>query len=77
MFWFTRRVAAIAILLAVGETAGAQTPPTPAFAQRSAAIASADGGCNTVERPISAGGASIVPEAAGQQKNWQQSLATT
>jgi len=28
-------------------------------------------GCNTVERPASAGGASIVPEAAGQQKNWQ------
>lgn len=29
------------------------------------------GGCNTVEKPVSAGGASIVPEAAGQQKNWQ------
>jgi hypothetical protein len=28
-------------------------------------------GCNTVERPLSAGGASIVPESFGQQKNWQ------
>jgi hypothetical protein len=30
-----------------------------------------DAGCNTVEKPLSAGGASIVPEVVGQQKNWQ------
>ena len=28
-------------------------------------------GCSAVEKPLSAGGASIVPEVAGQQKNWQ------
>src|SRR3989440_5399708 len=66
----TRHAAAIAIVLALCSTAGAQIPPAPAPAQRQA-VASGDGGCNTVERPVSAGGASIVPEAAGQQKNWQ------
>ena len=51
--------------------AGAQTAAaTPA--PRPAVAASPEGaGCNTVERPLSAGGASIVPEVAGQQKNWQ------
>ena len=28
-------------------------------------------GCSSVEKPLSAGGASIVPEVGGQQKNWQ------
>jgi hypothetical protein len=47
-------------------SASAQNTPAPT--QRAAP----DGtGCNTVERPASAGGASIVPELAGQQKNWQ------
>lgn len=27
--------------------------------------------CNSVEKPVSAGGASIVPETTGQQKTWQ------
>lgn len=48
----------------------------PAFAQTSAPprgiLPSPDAaGCNTVEKPLSAGGASIAPEQAGQQKNWQ------
>lgn len=30
-----------------------------------------EAGCNSVEKPLSAGGASIVPESIGQQKNWQ------
>ena len=51
--------------------AGAQTAAAPP-ASRPAVAASPEGaGCNTVERPLSAGGASIVPEVAGQQKNWQ------
>jgi hypothetical protein len=53
--------------LVLASSASAQNAPAP-VAQRAAT----DGaGCNTVERPASAGGASIVPEAAGQQKNWQ------
>ena len=69
-FPLARQIAAIAIMFALCGAASAQTPPTPAPAQRQA-VTSGDGGCNTVERPASAGGASIVPEAAGQQKNWQ------
>jgi hypothetical protein len=58
----------------------AQPAPQPAQGQvspapqqiRRAVPASVDGaGCNTVEKPVSAGGASIVREAAGQQKSWQ------
>jgi hypothetical protein len=61
------RAATFAIGLALAHGASAQNGPAPAT-QRAAP----DGaGCNTVERPASAGGASIVPELAGQQKNWQ------
>jgi hypothetical protein len=61
------RAATFAIGLALAHGASAQNAPAP-VTQRAAP----DGaGCNTVERPASAGGASIVPELAGQQKNWQ------
>jgi hypothetical protein len=75
---WTRQAAAIALLLGLANAAGAQTPApaapaaAAAAAARPAAMTSVDGGgCNTVERPVSAGGASIVPEQPGQQKNWQ------
>jgi len=82
MCWRTlaRELAAIACLLALTGAAAAQPAPAPAQqpapaqpapAQRVAASPADAAGCNTVERPVSAGGASIVPEAAGQQKNWQ------
>ena len=75
MSW-TRPAVAIAVLLGLAGAAGAQpTPPAPVLATVPATTTSVDGaGCNTVEKPVSAGGASIVPEAAtGQQKNWQPS----
>jgi len=70
---WTRQAAAVAVLLGLASAAGAQPPPpAPVAATTPAAMTSVDGGgCNTVERPVSAGGASIVPEGAGQQKNWQ------
>ena len=70
---WTRQAAAVAVLLGLGGAAGAQPPPpAPVAAPRPAAMTSVDGGgCNTVERPVSAGGASMVPEQPGQQKNWQ------
>ena len=49
-------------------------PPTaaaPATAPPRTIAATALTGCSAVEKPLSAGGASIVPDAAGQQKNWQ------
>src|SRR5436305_12852213 len=68
----TRRAAAIAIVLALCGAATAQpASPAPAPIPRVGATPVDSAGCNTVERPISAAGASIVPEAAGQQKNWQ------
>jgi hypothetical protein len=58
------RQAILLTMLACTCAAQAQAPkgsdPSPAAA-----------GCNTTEKPLSAGGASIVPEVAGQQKNWQ------
>jgi hypothetical protein len=33
--------------------------------------AKSEAGCNSVEKPLSAGGASIVPETVGQRKTWQ------
>lgn len=58
------QAASIGLALVVTASACAQTvtPPKPA---------GETAGCNTVEKPLSAGGASIVPEQAGQQKNWQ------
>jgi len=60
---------AIALMALIGcaSAANAQvTPPAGTSNPRPE-----NSGCNTVERPVSAGGASMVPEAAGQQKNWQ------
>src|SRR5947209_10689596 len=67
-----RHVAAIALVLALCGAATAQPAPSaPAPIPRVGAAAADSAGGNTVERPISAAGASLVPEAAGQQKNWQ------
>jgi len=64
-----RGTAIIVMALALAGAAFAQTPPP---APPRGITPSPDGaGCNTVEKPLSAGGASIVPEQAGQQKNWQ------
>src|SRR3954471_5410011 len=63
-----RRALVLAIFACAGP-AGAQTAPAPVAAAQKTAPDGA--GCNTLERPVSAGGASIVPEVAGQQKNWQ------
>jgi hypothetical protein len=60
---------AVAALMVWACPAGAQAP---APAPKTVSPASPDSaGCNTVEKPLSAGGASIVPETGGQQKNWQ------
>src|SRR6185295_8778391 len=69
MATFARRAAIIATALLLAGTACAQTPP-PAV-PRGITPSPDSVGCNTVEKPLSAGGASIVPEQAGQQKNWQ------
>src|SRR3954471_7320338 len=63
-----RRALVLAIFACAGP-AGAQTAPAPVAAAQKTAPDGA--GCNTLERPVSAGGASIVPEVSGQQKNWQ------
>jgi len=71
--WIVKAGWALAFALMIAAPACAQTPP-PASAATPAPKppVSPDGaGCNTVEKPASAGGASIVPEIAGQQKNWQ------
>ena len=64
------RAVAFAMGLALAGSASAQTAPA-APAPMMQKIAPDGAGCNTLERPASAGGASIVPEIAGQQKNWQ------
>jgi hypothetical protein len=67
-----RMVGVLAVLLAVTSAALAQTPAPPApLAPRPTVTAPEGPSCNTLEKPLSAGGASIVPEIAGQQKNWQ------
>src|SRR4051812_29207637 len=64
------RAITLVLGLAFAGNAIAQTAPAPATA--ATPKAAPDGaGCNTMERPASAGGASIVPEVSGQQKNWQ------
>src|SRR5437763_10633282 len=71
-FPLTRLAAAIAVMFAVCGAAIAQPARSaPAPIPRAGATAVDSAGCNTVERPVSAAGASLVPEAAGQQKNWQ------
>ena len=63
---------AIVLALAAPRPRSPRRPLRAASSPPPVVAASADAaGCNTVERPLSAGGASIVPEAAGQQKNWQ------
>ena len=52
------------------EVAAAQTPASAPLAPRPV-VPVENAGCNSVEKPLSAGGASIVPEAVGQQKAWQ------
>ena len=72
-----RTVALIAAALIFAGTACAQAPapPTPAPSlsspPRGVTPPPDATGCNTVEKPLSAGGATIVPEQAGQQKNWE------
>lgn len=63
------RAAALAILLSLCGNACAQAPAQPP--RMAATPADALTGCNSVERPLSAGGASIVPDTPGQQKSWQ------
>lgn len=73
--WISSRASCAALLFALIGVAGiahAQpAQPTAPNTPPRAPISADGGGCNTVERPVSAGGASIVPEAFGQQKNWQ------
>jgi hypothetical protein len=79
MSWWANRIsssawraALLAASIGVAGIAQAQTAqPTPPNAPPRAPVSADGGGCNTVERPVSAGGASIVPEPFGQQKNWQ------
>ena len=53
-------------------TAQAQAPAQPPAPAPPRTVAATDlTGCSSVEKPLSAGGASIVPEVGGQQKNWQ------
>src|ERR1051325_11124588 len=72
-----RTVALIAAALIFAGTACAQAPapPTPAPSlsspPRGVTPPPDATGCNTIEKPLSAGGATIVPEQAGQQKNWE------
>src|SRR5690242_16473250 len=56
--------AALVLALALPASAAAQAALAPPPAGETT-------GCNTVEKPLSAGGASIVPEQSGQQKSWQ------
>lgn len=64
------RCGVLALMLGVSGAAGAQTQPAP-LAPRPTVAASDGVSCNSVEKPLSAGGASIVAEAPGQQKSWQ------
>ena len=65
------RIAALmaALIVSMG-SAAAQAPAQPPAPPRTVAATELTG-CSSVERPLSAGGASIVPEVGGQQKNWQ------
>jgi hypothetical protein len=65
-----RQAAIIAAAFLIVGSACAQTPPPPS-APRGITPSSESSGCNTVEKPLSAGGASMMPEPFGQQKNWQ------
>ena len=67
-----RQAAILAMAFALAGPAFAQTAAAPPPPPPRGVVPSPDAaGCNTVEKPQSAGGASMVPEVAGQQKNWQ------
>ena len=66
-----RVAAVIAALVVSANGAAAQAQPAPAPPQRITASAADSVGCNSVEKPLSAGGASIVPDTPGQPKSWQ------
>src|ERR1041385_8086951 len=70
MWALARRAALVATALLMAGAVCAQTPPPPA-APRGITPSPEMSGCNTVEKPLSAGGASMMPEPFGQQKNWQ------
>ena len=63
-----REVAIVATILLLTGLACAQTLSSP---PRGLTPSPDAPGCNTVEKPLSAGGATIVPEQPGQQKHWQ------
>jgi hypothetical protein len=65
-----RTVALVAAALFFAGAAHAQAP-SPSSPPRGVTPPPDAPGCNTVEKPLSAGGATIVPEQAGQQKNWE------
>jgi hypothetical protein len=62
---------AAAILLTLMPSGAALAQAAPAQPQRLTASTADATGCNTVEKPLSAGGASIVPDTPGQPKSWQ------
>jgi hypothetical protein len=69
--WIAAALGALAFVL-IADAARAQAPAPPApLAPRPTVTAPEGPSCNVLEKPLSAGGASIVPEIAGQQKNWQ------
>src|ERR1043165_7066617 len=65
-----RTVALVAAALFFAGAAHAQAP-SPSSPPRGVTPPPDAPGCNTVDKPLSAGGATIVPEQAGQQKNWE------
>src|SRR6185503_4143327 len=66
------QAAAIVSALALAGPAFAQAAAAPPPPPPRGVVPSPDTAvCNTVEKPPSAGGASMVAEEAGQQKNWQ------
>jgi hypothetical protein len=66
-------VMALALCVAMVRPVIAQTPDPAAAASEPAGIADTPErrGCRSEEKPVSLGGASIVSEVDGQQKNWQ------
>ena len=66
-----RIAALIAALVVSMNGAAAQAPAQPPPSPPRTVAATDLTGCNSVEKPLSAGGASIVPDTIGQQKNWE------
>ena len=65
------RIAALIAALVISMNGAAAQAPAQAPAPPRTVAPTELTGCNSVEKPLSAGGASVVPEVAGQQKNWQ------